>query len=78
VSKNSSIPIILFFLNLDSCTDPSFRSSKQNVNHLSYYKDYRTNLCFVKNEIHTENAFIDEVFVNVPCTSEVEKLVGTK
>lgn len=46
-------------------------SSKQ-VNGLRYYKDYRTNLCFVESTTY----YGYEVFSNVPCTPEVEALIA--
>jgi hypothetical protein len=42
---------------------------------LEYYKDMRTNLCFVRNSVTDSNGFSENIFSNVPCTPEVEKLV---
>lgn len=52
-----------------------FPTVSQQVNNLSYYKDVKSGLCFVDNEISTSNGFTNHIFINVPCTVEVEKLI---
>ena len=47
-------------------------TTTETVTKLRYYKDDRTNLCFVQNRTY----YGYDVFANVPCTPEVEKLVG--
>lgn len=70
---------LLLFLGLCGCIGPSsITETKQKVQELEYYKDSRTELCFVRNYVINSNGFSDNVFANVPCTSEVEKLINTK
>jgi hypothetical protein len=47
-------------------------SSAKQVDGLRYYKDHKTNLCFVENNTY----YGYEVFSNVPCTPEVEALIA--
>lgn len=44
--------------------------ASEQVNELRYYKDQKTNLCFVEN--YNSHG---TVFTNVPCTEEVEKQI---
>jgi len=49
-------------------------SQHESVNHLSYHKDRRTNICFaVNNQTLTGDG---AAFTTVPCTPEVENLLG--
>lgn len=50
-------------------------SAKEEVNSFSYYKDTRTNLCFVVSGINNGHMVTYHVYSNVPCTPEVEKLI---
>jgi hypothetical protein len=51
-------------------------TSTDEVNNISYYKDNRTNLCFAKNVFQNGTSMFNEyIYVNVPCTPEVEKLI---
>lgn len=54
------------------------REPREEVEQIRYYKDSRTNLCFVVNRTYGDAL----VFTNVPCTPEVERLIdrngGTK
>lgn len=70
---------LLFLLGLCGCIGPSgITETKQEVQTLEYYKDDRTGLCFVRNHVTNSNGFSDNVFANVPCTPEVEKLAAIK
>jgi hypothetical protein len=48
-----------------------FSTSDEEVKQLEYYKDTRTGLCFVENVTY----YGYDVFANVPCTPEVERLI---
>lgn len=51
-------------------------TATDEVNHIGYYKDNRTNLCFAKNIFQNGTSMFNEyIYVNVPCTPEVEKLI---
>lgn len=67
--KLSSV-ILSLSLGLLSCT-----SSQEEVEELRYYKDHRTNLCFVHNSVTSSNGFTYDLYTYVPCTSEVEKII---
>lgn len=47
-------------------------TSKETLNKITYYKDERTGLCFVDNVTY----YGYDVFTNVPCTPEVEKVIS--
>lgn len=52
-------------------------SPENHIKNISYYKDPRTGLCFVDNEMTTgQLAVTYDIFSYVPCTPEVEKLIG--
>lgn len=67
--------LILLLLCLVGCGVSGSTQTKEEATRLEYYKDSRTNLCFVRNSVTNSNGFSDNVFTNVPCTPEVEKLV---
>ena len=52
-----------------------FPSSSEKVNSILYYKDSRTNLCFTSSVVHNQATISDEIFMYVPCTPEVERLI---
>lgn len=67
---------LILLLCLTSCIGPSdVESTKEEAQVLEYYKDTRTNLCFVRNSVTNSQAISYNVFTNVPCTPEVEKLI---
>jgi hypothetical protein len=65
----------LLLLVLVGCGITNPTQTKQEAQTLEYYKDTRTNLCFVRNAVENSNGFAYNVFTNVPCTPEVEKLI---
>lgn len=67
---------ILMLLCLVGCMPTGPEYTKQEVQTIEYYKDTRTNLCFVRNVVENSNAFSYNVFTNVPCTPEVERLIA--
>lgn len=66
--------LICFALYFVGCTASAEAKKKEPLN-LEYFKDDRTNLCFVRNVVYNSNGFADDVFTNVPCTAEVERLI---
>lgn len=66
---------LLLLLCLAACMPTGPADTKKEAQELEYYKDTRTNLCFVRNVVINSNGFSDNVFCNVPCTPEVEQLV---
>ena len=54
-------------------TNPA--ETKKEIEQIEYYKDSRTNLCFVRSAVENSNAIGYNVFTYVPCTPEVEKLI---
>lgn len=64
---------------LCSCSEQSradlFPSAAQRASQITYVKDSRTNLCYVYNYVDNGHGFSSDIFVNVPCTPEVEKLI---
>lgn len=60
------------------CGPSGVQETQREATTLEYYKDTRTNLCFVRNVVTNSNGFSDNVFANVPCTPEVEKLINQK
>lgn len=68
---------LLFCLLIVGCSTPQeiedikARRKQEEIAELSYHKDNRTGLCFVRNQ--TTHGYV--VFTNVPCTPEVEKLI---
>jgi len=74
------VTIISLLLALTACDEKSraeaFPSEYQRAQTLSYVKDERTNLCFVHNYVMNSNLGTYHIFVNVPCTPEVEKLLS--
>lgn len=65
---------LLLLVCLVGCTTTPTQTKKQAAG-LEYYKDTRTNLCFVRNIVYDSNGFGNNVFSNVPCTPEVEQFV---
>lgn len=59
--KGMIISLFLF-----GCSTPT-----EEINKIRYYKDIRTNLCFVENYTYAGHI----VFANVPCSPEVERLI---
>lgn len=62
----SSLTIAGILSIVAACTTPNEASQE-----LNYSKDYRTDLCFASRHINTNVA----VMTNVPCTSEVLRLI---
>lgn len=54
--------------------DRMFQSEITKTHRMEYYKDTRTNLCFAENCVYS-SVVGNTVFVNVPCTPEVERLI---
>jgi hypothetical protein len=48
---------------------------KKDINQISYFKDKRTNLCFVDNENYFYQTGFIHIYTNVPCSPEVEKFI---
>lgn len=67
--------LLLSFLTGCSLIEPT---PEEKIETINYYKDSRTNLCFVENHFTTTNGFSGVVFSHVPCTPEVEVLIKTK
>lgn len=68
---------IFLLLLLCSCGRLGLPTPENRVKNISYYKDPRTGLCFVDNEMTAGQVGVtDDIFSYVPCTPEVEKLIG--
>lgn len=61
---------------LVGCMPTGTKATQEEATKLEYYKDTRTNLCFVRNVVTNSNGFSDNIFTNVPCSPEVEKLLS--
>lgn len=53
-------------------------NASEQVNDIAYVKDSRTNLCFVVSRVSEYPVGTADVFSNVPCSPEVEKLATIK
>jgi hypothetical protein len=60
------LKVMIISLFLAGCPSPS-----EEVGQVQYYKDNRTNLCFVINRSY--GGYLN--FTYVPCTPEVERLI---
>lgn len=71
--------VVIISLLLVGCSEESrrelFPNATERAQQLDYYKDKRTNLCFVHNSVTNSNGFSRDIYTNVPCTPEVEKLI---
>jgi hypothetical protein len=67
--------VSLCLLGCNSLQEKTFPTTSEEVNQLIYYKDQRTQLCFIENDVPT-SPFSATIFSNVPCTPEVEKLIS--
>lgn len=67
--------LLLICLTLIGC---NIQDPTEQANEISYYKDHRTNLCFVQSHVISSNGIMFSVFSYVPCTPEVEKLIVAK
>lgn len=65
----------LLLLCLVGCLPTGAQATQKEVQSLEYYRDERTNLCFVRNTVTNSNGFTDNIYTHVPCTSEVLKLI---
>ena len=69
------LTILLMFIFFTSCSTKirvELKNNRENFTESIYYfKDNRTNLCFVSNMRYSLTA-ISSVLSNVPCTKEVE------
>lgn len=72
--------LIIFCLLLFACTPETRKefapTPDEEANRIRYYKDNRTGLCFASSEVSEYPIGTAEVFTNVPCTPEVEKLLN--
>jgi hypothetical protein len=51
-------------------------SAEDRVTNITYIKDSRTGLCFAENIFQNGTSLFNEyIYVNVPCTPAVEKLI---
>lgn len=66
--------LLVLLLLLVGC-ETSEQVAKRKANYLFYYKDIRTNLCFVDNVVYNHYGVDSHVFSNVPCSDEVEKII---
>ncbi len=62
--------LCLVILFLCACETPN-EVAQNKSKSLTYYKDYRTNLCFVYNTVSNAHGFDSHVFSNVPCSDKV-------
>lgn len=53
-----------------------FPTPQESAQKIQYVKDNRTGLCFVYNGVNNGHGFTQDVYANVPCTPEVEKLLS--
>ncbi len=53
-----------------------FPTPAEEAAQVHYYKDPRTNLCFVRSYVNEYPMGTATIFTNVPCTPEVEKLIS--
>ena len=65
----------LLLLSLVGCMPTGPQDTQKEVQTIEYYKDIRTNLCFVRNTVTNSNGFSDNVYTYVPCSPEIENLV---
>jgi hypothetical protein len=72
--KASSLFIILCSQGCADLRKEIAPTPTEQVSNILYIKDSRTGLCFAHNLIYTSPASSD-VYVYVPCTPEVEKLL---
>lgn len=68
----NKVKIILLLLLVPSCI--GVKENSESINRMHYYKDDRTNLCFMGRSIGWEVGLL----TNVPCTPEVLNLVVTE
>lgn len=66
---------VILLLCLVGCGPTNVHETHEEAQTLEYYKDTRTNLCFVRNHVTNSNGLSDNIFTSVPCTPEVEKLL---
>ena len=70
------LALCLLLTACDQITPPSHQEGKPHTTTgIVYYKDPRTNLCFVENQTYNSTPFADYSYTYVPCTPEVEKLI---
>jgi hypothetical protein len=73
------LKVMTISLFLVCCSEQSradfFPSEAKKAQSLMYVKDNRTNLCFVHNYVTNSNLGSYDIYTNVPCTPEVEKLL---
>jgi hypothetical protein len=73
------LKVMIISLLLMACDESTkrewFPPAQDRVQSLSYVKDNRTGLCFTYMSVTNSNGFSSDVFSNVPCTPEVEKLI---
>jgi hypothetical protein len=72
--------VLLLVLCLFGCSEQTrhemFPSPQESAQGIHYVKDNRTGLCFVYNSIGmSAQGGGGDVYTNVPCTPEVEKLI---
>lgn len=73
------LKLTIISLVLVCCTESSradmFPSDAQKAQRLIYVKDNRTNLCFVRSYVMNSSMGSYDIYANVPCTPEVERLL---
>lgn len=52
-----------------------FPSLREKANKITYTKDDRTTLCYAHNVVQDDHGLNWDVFTNVPCSQEVERLI---
>jgi hypothetical protein len=72
--------ILLLCFSLLACSEESrkkfFPEPDEKVQGITYVKDKRTGLCFVYNSVSgSAQGGGGDVYTNVPCSPEVEKLI---
>jgi hypothetical protein len=75
---NIILKILLVFLVIgcdENTKKEFFPSPAQKANSITYVKDERTQLCFVYNYVTNSSMGSYDIFTNVPCSPEVEKLL---
>jgi hypothetical protein len=74
-----NIYLLIIMGTLLSCSKESwadvFPSTAERASQITYVKDSRTNLCYAYNSVNNGHGLSSDVFANVPCTPEVEKLI---
>ncbi len=75
--KKTLLVLVLCLLGCNESTRKEmFPTPQESAQGITYVKDQRTGLCFVYNSIGmSAQGGGGDVYTNVPCTPEVEKLI---